>query len=112
MGLVLWGVDIYTDTGVNHYRVQREFRFEESKEEYQMLQQPFSQPEAQPPKVEPLLPLRYCEFRTSSQEYGDASPEVNICATFASDVVEEMSFCFQHAQIIVAALGNLRESAP
>ncbi len=73
-----------------------------------MMPQPFQQ-EAQPPKVEPLLPLRYCEFRTASQEYGDTSPDVSICATFASDVVEEMSFCFQHAQVIVNALRILKD---
>lgn len=74
-----------------------------------MLQQPFSQPEAQPPKPEPLLPLRYCEFRTSTQEYGDTSPEVYSCATFASDVVEEMPFCYQHAQVILNAIEGLVE---
>lgn len=70
------------------------------------MQQPFTQPE--PPKVEPILPLRYCEFRTTSQEYGEASPEVNICATFASDIVEEMNFCFQHAQVITQALALIK----
>lgn len=74
-----------------------------------MLQQPFSQPAAEPPKVEPILPLRYCEFRTASQEYGDTSPDVSICATFASDVIEEMSFCLAHAEVIFNALRRLRE---
>ncbi len=74
-----------------------------------MLQQPFSQPEAQPPKVEPVLPLRYCEFRTATQEYGDTSPEVSICATFASDIIQEMPFCAAHAEIIIGAMQKLKE---
>ncbi len=74
-----------------------------------MLQQPFSQPEAKPPKVEPVLPLRYCEFRTASQEYGDTSPDVGVCATFASDVIEEMPFCAAHAEVIISALRALKE---
>ncbi len=74
-----------------------------------MLQQPFSQPQASPPKVEPVLPLRYCEFRTASQEYGETNPEVTICATFASDVIEEMSFCSSHAEVIINALRMLKE---
>ncbi len=75
-----------------------------------MMQQPFSQlPEAQPPKVEPLLPLKYCEFRTASQEYGEAQAEVTICATFASNVIEEMSFCSSHTEVIINALRQLKE---
>ncbi len=75
-----------------------------------MMQQPFSQPEVQPPKPEPILPLRYCEFRTASQEYGESQADVTICATFASDIIEEMPFCFQHSTLITSALQNLRGS--
>jgi len=71
-----------------------------------MMQQPFSVPE--PPKPVPVLPLRYCEFRTATQEYGDQG-EVVMCATFASDVIEGMAFCMRHAEVIVNALEGLKE---
>ncbi len=73
-----------------------------------MMQQPFRQ-EAVPPKPVPVLPLRYCEFRTATQEYGEGAAEVNICAIFASEVIEEMSFCHAHAEVIVNALRTLKE---
>lgn len=74
-----------------------------------MQQQPFAQPEPVPSKVVPVLPLRYCEFRTASQDYGESSPEVTVCATFASEVIEEMSFCSPHGEIIINALRMLKE---
>lgn len=84
------------------------YLFEESKEEYEMMQQPFAQPE--PPRPVPILPLRYCEFRTASQEYGDATPEVSSCAYFASDEIEGMFFCLQHAGVVAHALDVLKEA--
>ncbi len=75
------------------------------------MQQPFAQPDPAPRKIVPVLPLRYCEFRTASQEYGDATPDVTMCAVMASEVIEEMSFCNTHGEVIVNALRNLQEGA-
>ncbi len=51
-----------------------------------------------------IRPLRYCDFRSASQgEYGEM-PEVTDCAVFASEEIDTMSFCFQHGQVIQAAL--------
>ncbi len=75
------------------------------------MQQPFAQPDPTPPKIVPVLPLRYCEFRTASQEYGETAPEVTICAVMASEVIEEMSFCNSHGEVIVNALRSLQEGA-
>ncbi len=73
-----------------------------------MMTMPFAQPEPEPTKVVPVLPLRYCEFRTASQEYGETTPEVVLCAVMASEVIEEMSFCLQHGTVVATALQNLR----
>ncbi len=72
-----------------------------------MMQQPFAPLNPEPRKVVPVLPLRYCEFRTASQEYGESS-DVSLCAVMASEVIEEMSFCMSHAEVIVTALRALQ----
>ncbi len=73
-----------------------------------MMTMPFAQPEAEPPKVIPILPLVYCEFRTAHQEYGEGAPDIVLCAVMASELVEEMPFCLQHGTIVANALQNLR----
>ncbi len=68
------------------------------------MQSPFMQPQ---PQAMPIVikPLVYCEFRVAeaTEGYGQ-TPDVSMCAVFASEVIEEMAFCFQHGQIIQAAL--------
>ncbi len=66
------------------------------------MQSPFIRPEVAPqPTV--LKPFRYCEFRVSEQSYGEDSA-VTVCPVMASDLIEEMPFCYAHAQLIIAAL--------
>ncbi len=68
------------------------------------MQSPFIQ-QVQPQLPIVIKPLRYCEFRVihETREY-TTPPEVNLCAVFASEVIEEMSFCYQHGLVIQAAL--------
>jgi len=47
-----------------------------------------------PPVIKPLV---YCEFRPN--------PE-SLCAVFACEAVEEMQFCFKHAQDVKDALSR------
>ncbi len=68
-------------------------------------QSPFARP-PEPKPVPPVLkPLVYCQFRTSlaSGGYGEQS-EVNLCPVFASALIGDMPFCFNHSSVIVAAL--------
>ncbi len=52
-----------------------------------------------------LKPLVYCEFRVAeSQGEWNQANDVTMCPVFASEVIEEMPFCFMHGQIIQQAL--------
>ncbi len=71
------------------------------------MQSPFAVPQPLPAVPVVLKPLRYCEFRhAESVEYGQGVPDVGECAVFASEIIEGMPFCFQHGQIIQAALAE------
>ncbi len=68
------------------------------------MQQPFTG-STQPllPKV--IKPLVYCEFRVSERGAEYSEPDhVSGCAVFASEVIHEMAFCYQHGLVIQAAL--------
>ncbi len=68
-----------------------------------MVQQPFSG-EVKPVLPVVIKPLVYCEFRVAERsEYGEAG-DVSVCAVFASEVIAEMPFCYQHGLVIQAAL--------
>lgn len=47
-----------------------------------------------------LIPLRYCEFRISSGQ------DVDICATFAGELVHGLAFCEGHAELIARAMDD------
>ncbi len=65
---------------------------------------PFASPQQPPALPVVLKPLRYCEFRTAEQaQYGETA-DVVLCAVFASEVIEQMCFCYQHGLIIQDAL--------
>lgn len=67
------------------------------------VQQPFSNRTA-PVLPVVIKPLVYCAFRVAEQaEYGQEAGVV-MCAVFASEVIEEMPFCYQHGLVIQAAL--------
>ncbi len=68
------------------------------------MQSPFARQEPQALPVV-LKPLVYCQFRVveASGEWNQSS-EVSLCAVFASEVISEMAFCYQHGQIIQQAL--------
>ncbi len=68
-----------------------------------MNQSPFSY-NAPPSKPLVLKPLVYCEFRVSSGDFQDRM--VNVCDIFASAVVEEMTFCSVHAEVILIELAK------
>ncbi len=68
-------------------------------------QSPFLRPTEPPPMPTVLKPLVYCGFRVASaMEYGDHKSEVTQCAVFASEIIQEMAFCYQHGLIIQNAL--------
>ncbi len=68
-------------------------------------QSPFSQQVPAPiPRV--IKPLHYCEFRVIQESRSDynTAPDVVVCPVMASELIEEMYFCFNHGAIIQAAL--------
>ncbi len=71
-------------------------------------QSPFARPPDPPPLPEVIKPLRYCEFRIAVGQQGnyDTSHEVNLCPVFASEVIQEMYFCYMHGLVIQHALGQ------
>ncbi len=69
-------------------------------------QSPFLRPPEPPPLPEVIKPLKYCEFRVFSQaDYAQAA-DVELCPVFASEVIHEMYFCYQHGLVIQLALGT------
>jgi len=78
----------------------------------QLMQSPFMQPTGPPAIPTVIKPLRYCEFRITNlyAGQGDGAPDsdVEICAVFASEVIEGMPFCFRHGEIISKALEQER----
>ncbi len=68
-------------------------------------QSPFLRPPEPPPLPEVIKPLKYCEFRVGTGQEYDTRMDVNLCPVFASEVIHEMYFCYQHGQIISQALG-------
>jgi len=64
-------------------------------------QSPFSY-NLPPAKAVVLKPLRYCQFRTATGEFGDR--RVDWCEVFACLVLEGMDFCEVHGNVIIAEL--------
>ncbi len=71
-------------------------------------QSPFARPPEPPPLPSVIKPLKYCEFRvTNSEQYAyNQTAEVNLCPVFASELILDMYFCYQHGLVIQQALGT------
>ncbi len=68
-------------------------------------QSPFIRPVEPPPMPTVIKPLVYCAFRSATaMEYGESQVSVTLCAVFASEIIQEMPFCYAHGLVIQNAL--------